>query len=125
MELINIVYITMFNIVIIFLVIISLRKDTNAKDEFLVNLSVLERVIDDYVQIVYNQKIEVLRSQHNLNADSKINSIKLFESKTNEVLKISTIEVINLLTRYTKKQLLKRFSSRSLALFISNKIRSS
>lgn len=112
-------------IVLVLILVILLKKEPESKEDFLINLAVIERVIDDYIQIVYNPQIDYLRTQHNLNPESKLNSIKSFEIKVNDITKVSTLEIMNILSKYTKKQLLKRFSSRSLALFISNKIRNS
>lgn len=112
-------------LVLVLFVLLNKEGKIETKDDFLINLAVLDRVIDDYVQIIHNAKIDVLRSMHNLNPESQVNSIKSFEVKVNETIKTSTIEIMNLLTRTTKKTLLKRFSSRSLALFISNKIKNS
>ena len=109
-------------IVILLLVLINQKKDIN-KDEFLINLAVLDHVIDDYVQIVYVNKIEVLKKLHNLNPESQLNSIKSFEIKLNNLTKETTMDIIKLLTTHTSKQLRLRFSDKSLALYISNKLR--
>jgi hypothetical protein len=108
-------------LIIVFLILNQKRSET--KDEFLINLAVLDHVIDDYVQIVYQSKIDKLKLAHNLNPESKLNAIKSYENKVNILISETTVDIIKLLTKQTSKQLRKRFSDKSLALYISNKIR--
>lgn len=110
-------------IILILVILLNQTKENNTKEEFLINLAVLDHVIDDYIQIVYNSKVEVLRKLHNLDPASPLNSIKSFETKMNTLLSETTMDIIKLLTKQTSNQLRKRFSDKSLALYISNKIR--
>jgi len=110
-------------LLILIVIILILNQKNESKDEFLINLAVLDHVIDDYVQIVYLGEIEKLRLLHNLNPESKLNSIKSYEAKVNVLITTTTMDIIKLLSKQTSKQLRKRFSDKSIALYISNKIR--
>lgn len=116
------------SIVIVFcfiiLVLILKKDDGDSKDSYLINVAILERVIDDYVTLVVDKEIELLRRQHNLDPESKINSINSFELKVNELLKVSVVEIIKLLTKDIRKYFKVRFSDRSLALLITNRVKS-
>lgn len=109
---------------IIILLVLILFKNQNSisKDIFLINLAVLDHVIDDYIQIIFNSKIEQHKVLYNLNPESKVNSIKSYKSKVNTIISESTIEIIKLLTKQVRRNLKKSFSDKSLALYISNKI---
>lgn len=109
---------------IIILLVLILFKNQNSvsKDIFLINLAVLDHVIDDYIQIIFNSKIEQHKVLYNLNPESKVNSIKSYKSKVNAIISESTVEIIKLLTKQVRRNLKKSFSDKSLALYISNKI---
>lgn len=120
---INIEIILLVAVILLILVTNILNQKSETKDEFLINLAVLDHVIDDYVQVVYVSKVTILKTMYNLDPTSKVNSIKSFEAKLNELVKDSTLEIIKMLSKQTSKNLRKRFSDKSIALYISNKIR--
>ena len=95
------------------------------KDEYIRDLSILERVIDDYVEIVLKKKIQTEKKNYNLDPSSRINSILSFEKKINQILSDSSVEILKMLSRKTSKNLRKRFSNNSLALLIINRIKQS
>jgi hypothetical protein len=108
---------------IIILLVLFKTVNPQTKDEFLINLAVLDHVIDDYVQIILNTKLKSLGLLYNTDPESKLNAIKSYEKKINETIAQATQEVIGLLSKKTKKTLQKRFSDKSIALYITNKLR--
>lgn len=99
------------------------NKVSQSKDEFLINLAVLDHVIDDYISIIFSTKLKGLGKLYNIDPESKLNAIKSYDKKVIETIAESTQEVINLLNQRTKKELQMRFSDKSIALYITNKLR--
>jgi len=95
------------------------------KDEYIRDLSILERVIDDYVEIILKKKIQAEKKNYNLDPASRINSIISFEKKINQIFTESSVEILKLLSKRTAKNLRKRYSDNSLALLIINRIKQS
>jgi len=118
----NFEFIFLVLIILIILILLN-KKETSNQDDFLINLAVLDHVINGYAAIIYTGKITQLRALHNLDPASKINSIQSYEHKVNLLIAETTSEIMKLLTRSTKRDLYKRFSRKSIALYISNKIR--
>jgi len=96
---------------------------SNTKDEYVINLSVLEHVIDDYITMILEKKIQTVRRNYNLDPESKINSIIAFEKRVNEIISESSMEILKLIAPKTLKSLRQRFSNKSLALLIINRIK--
>ena len=97
----------------------------NKKDDlevFQINITIMERVIDDYVELVLKNEIASIKSNHDLNTQSPTNSIKLFNTKKNELVAQTTIKIINLLSRENRKYLLRKFTDQTLGLMITSRI---
>jgi hypothetical protein len=106
-------------------IVLNIKVSLLSKDEFLINLAVLDHVIDDYVAIIFSTKLKSLGLLYNLDPESKLNAIKSYEKKINETVAQSTKEVIDLLSKKTKTNLQQRFSDKSIALYITNKLKTS
>ena len=115
--------IALFTIVQVVLILIYKEVCGNSRDEYVISMSTLERVISDYVTVVLTKEIQSLRKDHNLNPESKLNSIIAFEKKVNDVVSESSYAIMKMLAPKTLKTLQKRFSNNSLALLIINKIK--
>ncbi len=111
--------------VLIFIIIVSvlLNKRLFSKDEFETNLMVLDRVIDDYCEIIIKQKINYLKTQHVLDSSSKLNSIRLFNNKILAIIGESCSDIMkNMISKKLYKSLTKRFTTKSLSIYISARI---
>lgn len=107
------------------IILISIYKSIfrNSKDEYVINLSILERLIDDYVNTVLIKEIQQNKRQYNLDPESKINSVLAFEKKCNDLIGVASLEILKMISPKTLKYLSIRFSDESLALLIINKIK--
>lgn len=107
------------------LVLILIYKSIfqNSKDEYVINLSVLERVIDDYVSTILSKKIQQDKKNYNLDPESKLNSVLSFEKKVNENISEASIDILKILSPEVSKSLSKKFSRKALALLVINKIK--
>lgn len=111
------------NIIVIVILLVILNRSNQSKDDYFVNMAILERIINDYVTIVVNNKVDQLQKDHDLNPESKVNSIKLYEIKVNELISKSVIEIIKLLSIDTRKYFKKKFTNQALGLLITNHIK--
>ena len=107
--------------VVLILIYKSIFK--NSKDEYVINLSVLERIIDDYVNTILSKKIQQDKKNYNLDPESKLNSVLSFEKKVNENISEASIDILKILSPEVSKSLSKKFSRKSLALLVINKIK--
>ena len=106
-------------------ILISIYKSIfqNSKDEYMISLSTLERVIDDYVSTILSKKIQQTKRKYNLDPESKINSVLAFEKKCNGLISEASLDILKMLTSRTSQTLNKRFSDKSLALFVINRVK--
>ena len=107
--------------VVLILIYKSIFK--NSKDEYVINLSVLERIIDDYVNTILSKKIQQDKKNYNLDPESKLNSVLSFEKKVNENISEASIDILKILSPEVSKSLSKKFSRKALALLVINKIK--
>lgn len=112
-------------LVLILLIIISWKflDRYNFKDYHIVQLSILEHLLNDYINLVLQNKIRILQRQHDLNPESKVNSIKTYEKKISKLVSISTLEIIQILPPKTRRYLLKNIGGKALSIMISNHIK--
>jgi len=96
---------------------------SNSRDEYIINISVLEHIIDDYYNMILEKDVQRVRKKYNLDPESKVNSIIAFEKQVNELITKSSVDIIKMLTPRIRKCLGKRFSDNSLALIIINRIK--
>ena len=96
---------------------------SNSRDEYIINISVLEHIIDDYYNMILEKDVQRVRKNYNLDPESKVNSIIAFEKQVNELVSKASVDIMKMLTPRTAKCLKKRFSSNSLALLIINRIK--
>jgi len=75
----------LLSIVQVILILIYSSNFKNSKDEYVIDLSTLERIIDDYANTVSNKRIQQTKKNYNLDSESKINSILAFEKKSNDI----------------------------------------
>ena len=104
---------------IVIILIALLRKNTTPIEEFNVSLSSLNTILTVYKDNVLIPKIKVLQKEHDLNPESKSNSIKLYEKQKEELINNSVQETFS---RFLDKRLvakLERYYTRDgLILFI-------
>ena len=113
----------LLTVVQIVLILIYKSIFKNSKDEYVINLSVLERVIDDYVNTILSKKIQQDKKNYNLDPESKLNSVLSFEKKVNEQISEASIDILKILSPEVSKSLSKKFSRKALALLVINKIK--
>ena len=113
----------LLTVVQIVLILIYKSIFKNSKDEYVINLSVLERIIDDYVNTILSKKIQQDKKNYNLDPESKLNSVLSFEKKVNENISEASIDILKILSPEVSKSLSKKFSRKSLALLVINKIK--
>ena len=113
----------LLTVVQIVLILIYKSIFKNSKDEYVINLSVLERVIDDYVNTILSKKIQQDKKNYNLDPESKLNSVLSFEKKVNENISEASIDILKILSPEVSKSLNKKFSRKALALLVINKIK--
>lgn len=113
----------LLTVVQVFLILIYKSIFKNSKDEYVINLSVLERVIDDYVNTILSKKIQQDKKNYNLDPESKLNSVLSFEKKVNEQISEASIDILKILSPEVSKSLSKKFSRKALALLVINKIK--
>jgi len=113
----------LLTVVQVFLILIYKSIFKNSKDEYVINLSVLERVIDDYVNTILNKKIQQDKKNYNLDPESKLNSVLSFEKKVNEQISEASMDILKILSPEVSKSLSKKFSRKALALLVINKIK--
>ena len=104
---------------IVIILIILLRKNTTPIEEFNVSLSSLNTILTVYKDNVLIPKIKVLQKEHDLNPESKSNSIKLYEQQKEELISKAVQETFS---KFLDKRLvakLERYYTRDgLILFI-------
>lgn len=106
---------------LIFLVLISVRQHNyTTQDDISIDLTVLKQTIDDYTDLILKKKVSTLRRNHDLNPKSQVNSILSYNKKVEELITASVLEIMNLLSKRTRKNLFLRFTPESLVLFIKN-----
>ena len=113
----------LLTVVQIVLILIYKSIFKNSKDEYVINLSVLERIIDDYVNTILSKKIQQDKKNYNLDPESKLNSVLSFEKKVNENISEASIDILKILSPEVSKSLSKKFSRKALALLVINKIK--
>ena len=113
----------LLTVVQIVLILIYKSIFKNSKDEYVINLSVLERVIDDYVNTILSKKIQQDKKNYNLDPESKLNSVLSFEKKVNEQISEASMDILKILSPEVFKSLSKKFSRKALALLVINKIK--
>ena len=113
----------LLTVVQVFLILIYKSIFKNSKDEYVINLSVLERIIDDYVNTILSKKIQQDKKNYNLDPESKLNSVLSFEKKVNENISEASIDILKILSPEVSKSLSKKFSRKALALLVINKIK--
>ncbi len=89
-------------------------------DSFTICNYILKQIIIDYQQIVYTVKIEHLRTTHDTDPKSKTNAIESFTDKQNNLLKVSSKDILNMLSKSTYDQLLNYYTRDNLILYIIN-----
>ena len=104
---------------IVIILVILLRKNTTPIEEFNVSLSSLNTILTVYKDNVLIPKIKVLQKEHDLNPESKSNSIKLYEQQKEELISNAVQETFS---KFLDKRLvakLERYYTRDgLILFI-------
>ena len=110
--------------ILVLIILFKVLSAKDSKDEYFVNMAILDRIINDYVTLVINTKINHLQISHDLNPESKVNSIKLYETKVNTLIADSVAEIVKLLSNNTKKYLRSKFTNEALYILITNQIKS-
>ena len=104
---------------IVIILVILLRKNTTPIEEFNVSLSSLNTILTVYKDNVLIPKIKILQKEHDLNPESKSNSIKLYEQQKEELISKAVQETFS---KFLDKRLvakLERYYTRDgLILFI-------
>ena len=115
------------NLSVLFLALVILlvyyMYSSRSRDTFIIAITVLEHIIEVYYAAIFSKKKELLARQHDLNPESKVNAIVSYQKKVNELTVESVSEVVKLLTSEHMRTLRIYFSYKSLALFITNKLK--
>jgi hypothetical protein len=113
----------LFSVVQIILIKIYEKIYSNKKDQYIVALTTLEKVVDNYLDVVLEKKVNLIKKDYNLDPTSKVNSIIAFEKRVNELISESSLDIMKSLSPKVLKTLTQYFSNNSLALLIINRIR--
>lgn len=118
---INILFLVLFILLVVVLTILYLHRRSETR--FTVSIAVLENIIDTYCSVVFLKKVESLAKEHNLDPNSKINSIVKYNSEIKKLISISTVEIMKLITPEIRHILSLYYTKNALALIISNKLK--
>jgi hypothetical protein len=121
--LLSIIFSLLFLLMQVILIFVYKSIFKNYKDDYIINLSVLERIIDDYVNTILIKEIRQIKRKYNLDPESKINSVLAFEKKCNEIISEASLEILKMITSKMSKSLYRQFSKESLALLIINRVK--
>lgn len=117
------VFLLIIFIIVCILIFISIYFFNRNIDRITIVSDVFNTTITNYCEAVFLKKVKELSKQHNLNPDSKTNSILSYQKKLNELISDATIDIIKLLPKYVRNVLSIYYTDKSLALIISNKLR--
>lgn len=110
-------------IIIEFIIILYLyNRSKKSIDDFQLAIVILNQLIEDYTSVILVSQIKYLKSQHDLNKESKTNSIKLYQEKINKLLSKSVVDIINQLSPQIKRILLRNYSVKMFALVIQHRL---
>ncbi len=113
-----------FSIIILIISYYNKRKSKKIKtfniDSFTICNHILRQILDDYKEIVYCVKVKHLQITHDIDPKSKTNAIESFNDKQNNLLKVSSKDILNMLSKSTYEQLLNYYTRDNLILYIIN-----
>lgn len=118
---INILLVILIVLLVVVLTILYLHRRSETR--FTTSVAVLESIIDTYCSVVFLKKVESLAKEHNLDPNSKINSIIRYNTEIKKLISISTVEIMKLLTPEIRNILSLYYTKNALALIISNKLK--
>ena len=111
--------------VVLILALLAVYFFNRTSDRSIVILAALDVTIINYCNAVFSKKVKELAKQHNLNPESKMNSILSYHRKIGELTTESTIEIMKLLSSDVRNILSIYYTDKTLALIISNKLNDS
>lgn len=107
---------------VLFFTILSIYFFNRNIDRITVVCDVFNTTITNYCDVVFLKKVKELAKQHNLNPDSKMNSILSYQKKLNNLISDTTVDIIRLLPNHVHTILNIYYTDKALALIISNKL---
>lgn len=98
-------------------ILVKLSKDREI--EFVISNRVLLEVLEIYKETILTNKINMIRSQYDLNEKSKTNSIQAFEIARNEMISTAVKDIMKIhLSKKCLNSLLEHYSVDGLSLLI-------
>lgn len=102
----------------IFLILLF-KKPSSSKEEFLITFNSLSTVLTSYKENILDPKIKALKKDHDLDPKSQTNSIKLFNSMKEDLIKEAANEIFSkYINKKTIKNLDEFYTRDGLILFI-------
>lgn len=98
-------------------------KRSYDKDELLIVLKVLDDVINNYKLLFFNDSLNMLRKNYDLDPTSKFNSSHIYEQEKNKLIKESSKNIIRLIDEQLYTTLLKYYSNDSILQMIIIQLR--
>jgi len=103
-------------------ILVKLSKDKEI--EFVISNRVLLEVLDIYKETILTNKINMIRSQYDLNEKSKTNSIQAFEIARNEIVSTAVKDIMKIhLSKKCLNSLLEHYSIEGLGLLITTNLK--
>lgn len=119
----------MLLIIIAVLIWLNIKKKSpiispKSSEELVCCLHTLDHVVESYIQQVFIIRLNLLKSKYNLDPKSRVNSIKLYQKEFKNLLKSSSLEIVNYISKDVYDSLLKYYSEDGLFLIIISKLQS-
>ena len=103
-------------------ILVKLSKDKEI--EFVISNRVLLEVLDIYKETILTNKINMIRSQYDLDAKSKTNSIQAFEIARTEMVSTAVKDIMKIhLSKRCLNSLLEHYSVEGLGLLITTNLK--
>ena len=88
------------------------------KDNFTVSSHILETIVEEHKILILNDEIKKLKKEHDIDPNSKTNSIELYNEKYNKLLNKASKEIFRKISPNTLKTLLNFYTRDGLIVHI-------